>query len=182
MAPGKDLVRPPGAVVEPEFFKRCIRCNACVDVCPVHGLRPAHLLSGIRNVGTPELGTFCMMYLGLEHPSPEGNLEWKTKTVEREPCLRCVRECPTQALQRIGIEDLNLGLAVLNRDTCWGWLYGSCLLCVPTCPVDAISSYRERNPTVDKGKCIGCGQCTFVCPVDPPAIIVIPEGANRIQP
>ncbi len=41
------LLRPPGALDEPEFLSRCIRCGECMKVCPNNALQPT--LDGGRN-------------------------------------------------------------------------------------------------------------------------------------
>ncbi|MDR2636392.1 MAG: 4Fe-4S binding protein [Mycoplasmataceae bacterium] len=41
----------------------------------------------------------------------------------------------------------------------------SCGACISVCPVDAISFDKNNKATVDKNKCIGCGACISVCPV-----------------
>ena len=46
-----------------------------------------------------------------------------------------------------------------------------CMLCVHKCPAGAITIERKNGfdrPTVDPGKCIKCGLCNLVCPVNEP--------------
>ncbi|MDR0341053.1 MAG: 4Fe-4S binding protein [Mycoplasmataceae bacterium] len=38
-----------------------------------------------------------------------------------------------------------------------------CGSCCNVCPVDAITMEKGKA-TIDKNKCIGCGACTSVCP------------------
>jgi NADH:ubiquinone oxidoreductase subunit F (NADH-binding)/(2Fe-2S) ferredoxin/Pyruvate/2-oxoacid:ferredoxin oxidoreductase delta subunit len=39
-----------------------------------------------------------------------------------------------------------------------------CLLCLKSCPVDAISGERKKVHIIDQDKCIKCGACFDVCP------------------
>lgn len=156
--PSRSLVRPPGAVEEENFLRKCIKCGICVDVCPTHGLSPATLSDGIVNVGTPKLTGYCEIN-----------------------CTKCMDVCPTGALQRISVNEKDMGTAVIVKEKCRGWLYGTCLRCVERCPLDLIYATNGRNPVVDGEKCIGCAQCVIVCPVSPPAIYVVPEGAKRFH-
>lgn len=40
------MIRPPGSVSEPEFLKKCIKCDQCLNVCPTNVLQPATFLEG----------------------------------------------------------------------------------------------------------------------------------------
>lgn len=52
-------------------------------------------------------------------------------------------------------------LAVIDEDWCIG-----CTLCLPACPVDAITGAHKRLHTVVDAWCTGCELCVPVCPVD----------------
>ena len=171
----RTIVRPPGALVEEEFLSLCIRCNQCVDACPTEGLRPAGFGEGISNIGTPTLATYCMVFEGLKDPSPE-----RTVHDVGELCLLCTDVCPTGALQRVEAKDVDLGTAVVERDRCLGWIDGSCSKCVETCPILALYVEEGGGPVLRENRCWGCGQCVVVCPVDPWAIYITPEGAKRV--
>lgn len=41
-----------------------------------------------------------------------------------------------------------------------------CGACVAVCPVEAISFDEDGKAVIDKTKCIKCGTCEAVCPVD----------------
>jgi ferredoxin-type protein NapG len=146
-------------------LQACIRCGACIDVCPVRGISPAHLESGLRNLGTPHLTGYCMIYRGLETPSVDVNTEWKMS--ERtsgglQTCFDCIAVCPTGALEQVDVAHLQLGTAVVDHSYCKAWRYGSCTFpCEYVCPFDAISI--TAGPIVEEAKCVGCGQCEYVC-------------------
>ena len=50
-------------------------------------------------------------------------------------------------------------VAVIDAESC-----RRCALCVPTCPLGALSGRRGEVPVVDEGLCIGCGICVEACP------------------
>jgi len=156
--PKRKLVRPPGALVEEEFLSMCIRCGVCVDVCPTRGLSLATLDDGIVNVGTPKLTGYCKIN-----------------------CLKCTEVCPTGALQRITVDEVDMGTSVIIKERCRGWKYGTCMRCFERCPNKAIYLTNSKSPMVDVSKCRGCGNCVDACPESPPAVYIVPEGANRIK-
>jgi NADH-quinone oxidoreductase subunit F len=41
-----------------------------------------------------------------------------------------------------------------------------CLVCVKSCPVQAISGEKGSTPTIDRAICVKCGTCADVCPFD----------------
>ena len=166
MVPSPSLVRPPGVFQEDEFLKRCIRCRACADACPVRGIGLAHLEQGLRNVGTPVLAVpdrYCMIFKGLEKPSARLGAEWKSAHENGELCSECIQVCPTGALQHTNLDQLHLGTAVVYKDHCLAWQYLNCAFpCIDVCVFDAITV--ATGPVVDARKCVGCNQCSFVCP------------------
>ncbi len=156
----KALPRPPASLVEDEFLKYCTRCYRCIDVCPADALHPASILDGISNLGTPVL-------------------DW-TKCII---CMECVRICPTGAIKKVPKEEIDIGNAVINHDTCLAWQKTKrCKDCYKACKYDAIKLEKRRYPVVIEDKCIGCGLCTRRCPTDPKSIIVHYEKLTRYQP
>jgi NADH-quinone oxidoreductase subunit F len=55
----------------------------------------------------------------------------------------------------------------MNAEKCKG-----CLVCVKSCPVQAISGEKGSTPTIDRTMCIKCGTCAEACPFD--AIAKVP--------
>lgn len=169
----EGVLRPPGALPEPDFLARCVRCGLCAAACPTNTLQPAWLASGALGmfspVVTPARG-FC-------DPA----------------CHACARACPTTAIRRLADERTfaKIGTAEVLRDHCLAWAKKKrCLVCDEVCPYDAIAlkpepGYTVGVPHVDPARCAGCGFCEKHCPETVPAtgqkaIIVRPRDALRI--
>lgn len=154
-----DLVRPPGAVAEPDFLAMCARCQRCLDACAPLAIHPAPIQSGIANLGTPVLDTNkCVL------------------------CMECIRACPTGALTKIPKKEVFLGLAVIKKDVCFAWLKTRrCSECQKACPLHAVNLKQGRFPEIIAEKCNGCGICMRRCPTEPKAIFISPEGAKRTE-
>jgi len=173
--PNPGVPRPPGVFNEDEFQEKCIRCRACVNVCPSHALDAAHLDQGLRNLGTPVLlaaDRYCMVFKGLVYPPVDlasaknvasVGLAWKAQGNENaELCEQCIDVCPTQALQPATLAQFHLGTAVVHRENCFGWQYRNCSFpCVDACVFNAIT--LSPGPVVNPTKCTGCNQCAYVC-------------------
>jgi Fe-S-cluster-containing hydrogenase component 2 len=94
--------------------------------------------------------------------------------------MKCPPVCPTGALDRKLAEksDVRMGIAVINKDTCYAWQGTLCRSCYENCPIfdEAITMDAELRPVVNDKKCVGCGICENVCPVAEAAIIVKQKG------
>jgi len=175
------FIRPPGAVAEKEFLKKCLRCGACMQACPTHAVQPAVLQSGLEGLWTPLL------------VPASGYCEYE--------CNRCTQVCPTQALADLSLDEkkqFKIGTAVIDRSSCYTYADGyNCAVCEEHCPVpDKAIRFREVEVYNFRGKlkkvkqifvvpdlCIGCGICESVCPrTDAPAIRVGAEEEQRENP
>lgn len=154
-----NLVRPPGALDEPEFLASCSRCLRCLDVCAPMAIQPASIFSGPANLGTPVLETNkCIL------------------------CMECIRTCPTGSLSKIPKDEIFLGTAVILKDVCLAWLKTRrCRECEKACKPAAIVMEENRYPVILAEKCNGCGICMRRCPTEPKSIYISPEGARRTQ-
>jgi MauM/NapG family ferredoxin protein len=161
--PRRKPIRPPGALPEHQFVATCTRCGVCIGACLTGGLQPALLEAGLEGMWTPVL---------------VGRLGG----CEAE-CNLCGKVCNTQAIRYLALQEkkkVKMGKAVIDRDLCLAWGEERvCYICDEVCPVGAIGFVREKNPAFDKpvvrsDKCTGCGLCEWKCPVEPPAIYVIP--------
>lgn len=173
------ILRPPGALDEPDFLKTCIKCGLCVEACPYDTLMLAQ--PGDNNpIGTPFF-------------------------VPRDiPCymcddIPCVPVCPTGALEQDSVttevEDeltwditkIDMGLAVVDVESCIAFWGIQCDACYRACPLmdEAITLQYDKNertgkhaflkPIVHADACTGCGLCERACVTKKPAIYVLPN-------
>ena len=165
----RSVIRPPGAVPEEEFLDLCVRCGACLRVCPDSVLQPATVArQGVRGMWTPHA---VYSWAGCE-----------------TECNFCGNACPTGAIRALPIEEKRcaaMGVAVVRRDLCLPHSgVESCTICHDECKsagYGAISFVRVHAetregedgetvleggylaPEVDPVKCVGCGRCENRC-------------------
>ncbi len=176
--PDPSLIRPPGALEEAAFLARCVKCGACMKVCPTNGLQPASLEQGLEALWTPML------------VPKAGWCEFN--------CTLCGQVCPTGAIQRLTQEQKHatkIGLAMFDKNRCLPWAHATpCIVCEEHCPTHTKSIWfedvvvKDRNgqevplkqPRVDLKICIGCGICVTKCPIqDQAGIYVTSVGESR---
>ena len=145
--PQRNYLRPPGALSDDRaFVGACIGCGLCGEVCPPRCIR-FHTRDGGDRVNTPYIDPIargCTL------------------------CGKCMDACPTDALSRVALSEIDMGLARIDQTACYPWVgRGICGACATICPLgeraigfDFANIYR---PVVRKG-CVGCGQCVEVCP------------------
>lgn len=154
----KAVPRPPGALVEKEFLKFCARCYQCIDICPVDALYPAGVFDGMINWGTPVLDFKKCIF-----------------------CMECVKICPTNAIQKFPDDEINIGNAVIDRETCLPWSgQRACNNCFRACRYNAIR-VEDGNPIVIEENCNGCARCEQRCPTDPKSIVTYYENVTRYE-
>lgn len=90
-------------------------------------------------------------------------------------CERCMQVCPTGALVPIGKDEIRLGIAGIDEETCIAFKRSGCKICVKKCPEDAIIAVRANELIIDEAKCNGCGLCENVCPVGRPKLFNFAE-------
>lgn len=173
------LIRPPGAVEEAEFLRRCIRCGECMKVCIGQALHPAFLEAGATGLWTPLLVARL------------GYCEFN--------CTLCGQVCPTGAISKLALREKRknvIGLAVFDKDRCLPFARGEeCLVCEEHCPTaDKAIVFDEQTVHVDgekrqlkiprvlPDKCIGCGICETRCPVDGVSAIRITNELESRRP
>jgi len=181
-------IRPPGALPEEEFLKRCIRCGTCIRVCPTNAIQPAGLENGIEGLWAPRL------------IPRTGACDYR--------CNRCTQVCPTRAIEPLPLERKQhtaIGLARINRSRCIPWVGSeaysqgkspppecNCGVCEEFCPVPTkairfnivnVPGVGEiRRPYVVESLCIGCGNCERVCPVAGRAAIEVEGRRAFLEP
>jgi polyferredoxin len=172
------LIRPPGALEEEEFLKRCVKCGECMKVCITNGLQPTLLEAGLEGIWSPVLVPKI------------GYCEYR--------CTLCGQVCPSGAIQRLTVEDkveVRIGLAMIDKGRCLPYAHNTpCIVCEEVCPTPKKAIWfeevivkdrdgreiRVKQPHVDLNLCIGCGICETKCPVgNKPAIYVTNIGESR---
>lgn len=172
------LLRPPGALEEKEFLKRCVKCGECMKVCITNGLQPTLFEAGMEGIWTPTLVPRI------------GYCEYR--------CTLCGQVCPTDAIRKLPFAEkakVKIGLAMIDPGRCLPLAHGlPCIVCEEVCPTPKKAIWfeekrvRDRNgrlvtvkqPHVDLDLCIGCGVCETKCPVlGKPAIYVTNIGESR---
>ncbi|MFO7915459.1 MAG: 4Fe-4S dicluster domain-containing protein [Candidatus Krumholzibacteriales bacterium] len=173
-----ERIRPPGAVPEPEFLKKCIKCGECMKICLTNGLQPSLQQSGFAGLWTPILVPKI------------GYCEYQ--------CNLCSQVCPTGAIRNVSMEEkqsIKIGLAWFDRDRCIPHTAGlNCGVCEEHCPAPGKAIKFEeveatgrngfpfilKKPYVDQSLCIGCGICENKCVItDKPAIRVTSSNESR---
>jgi MauM/NapG family ferredoxin protein len=150
------ILRPPGAVSEADFLRRCTRCERCAQACPHGAIAPAPPVFGAA-AATPWID-----------PSAT-------------PCrlcddLPCIAACPTGALQPDGDR---MGTAWIQTLDCLNGLGSTCRVCREQCPVDGAIEFVGGMPRIHAELCVGCGVCHHACPAPSNAIAILPNAARR---
>jgi len=171
----KLLLRPPGAIKEEDFLKTCIKCGMCVEACPFDTL---------------------MLAKPGDH-KPLGTPYFEPRNIPCYMCddIPCVPVCPTGALDEssvttdgeLDIDIAEMGLAVVDAESCIAFWGIQCDACYRACPVlgEAITIDYEKNertgkhafmkPVVHSDPCTGCGMCERACVTEKPAIKIFPR-------
>ncbi|MDP6620508.1 MAG: 4Fe-4S dicluster domain-containing protein, partial [Nitrospinota bacterium] len=163
LAPGR-LMRPPGAIPEPDFLSTCHQCGTCIEACPADAIRFAKDGEDLP-VKTPVI------------------------VAAESPCvvcesLACMSKCPSGALLSVPRESIEMGLAQVDIGTCLAWNGDDeeCRVCFDMCPFKgtAITFHESaagglNGPVVHDEACTGCGVCEYYCPEGRIAITVEPS-------
>jgi len=182
-------LRPPGALAEPAFLARCVRCGECMKACPNNALQPAWSEAGVAGLWTPVV----VPRIGYCAAS----------------CVICGTVCPTGAIWEFtgqekgwdgdrrpdGAAPIRIGTAFYDRGRCLPWAMATeCIVCEEWCPTSPKAIYLRpaevaaadgsaktmRQPYLDPQQCVGCGACEYACPVQgSPAIYVASVGESR---
>jgi len=141
------VVRPPGALSEEEFLKRCIKCGECMRVCPTNVIQPGGIEGGLENLWTPVLNN-RIGSSGCQYN-----------------CVACGQICPTAAIRPVTLSEkhgkgefeeagpIKIGTAFVDRSRCLAWAMNRpCIVCEENCPLSPKAIYtREVFETVRDG-------------------------------
>lgn len=159
---GQSYIRPPGAIDEAEFVKRCIRCHKCGENCPNDVIR----------------------FVGPEGPPEARGTPY---LVPREKgcilCQTCNNGCPSGALRPVDPEayppppHMKMGVAELDPNLCHSNHGYICGICIRACPYEgvAMTAGPWESPQINEEACVGCGLCEQACVHMPQAIRIRPE-------
>ena len=165
-AGGTAYLRPPGAVDEDEFVRRCIRCHKCGENCSNAAIR----------------------FVGPEGPAEARGTPY---LVPREKacilCMKCNNGCPSGALRPIDTdhpalwEVTDMGTAALDENICHSFNGYICGVCIRACPLAgvALTAGLWEKPVLHPDKCVGCGLCEQACLHMPQAIRIRPAARGR---
>lgn len=148
---------------------KCISCGDCVDVCKVKGAMKGIFIDNLEDqkkliklvVNTLEkyIESQQVKLEALPHESllqltlPLSEI-WD-EALEIIPDTEVAHEIIENAVDRLKIR-----IVTWNADKCV-----KCQMCVPECPIGAISFDYEKNTIVrDKDKCCRCSICYQTCP------------------
>ena len=159
------VLRPPGAALEADFLDLCTGSAQCALACPADAILmlPREDGSGLEAPRIIPVDGACVVCDDLS----------------------CMKVCPTGALTLVPREEIRVGLAKVNHETCFSWnkLDEECNYCVTRCPIgESAIRIEEREdgkgPVIGEA-CVGCGSCEQHCPEYPGAVRVfpIPESA-----
>jgi polyferredoxin/formate hydrogenlyase subunit 6/NADH:ubiquinone oxidoreductase subunit I len=143
------IVRPPGALAEDEFVKRCIKCGQCMKLCPTNVIQPMGIEAGAINLWTPtmnnRIGTSGCQY----------------------DCVACGFVCPTAAIRPLTLAEklgkgkfsadgpVKIGTARFDHTKCLPWAFNTpCIVCQENCPVSPKAIYTREifNPVLSTDK------------------------------
>ena len=142
-----SVIRPPGALADPEFLGRCLKCGQCMRICPTNIIHPASLDSGLEGLWSPVL-----------------NFRIGTSGCQLN-CIACSHICPTAAIRPISLDEklgkgqfaqagpIRMGTAFVDRGRCLPWAMDRpCIVCEENCPVSPKAIFtREYFSTVRGG-------------------------------
>jgi len=133
------VIRPPGALPEEEFLKRCIKCGQCMRVCPTNVIQPGGIEGGLENLWTPILNNRI------------GSSGCQLN------CVACGQMCPTSAIRPITLAEkhgtgefaergpIKMGTAFFDRNRCLPWAMDKpCIVCEENCPVSPKAIYTQE--------------------------------------
>jgi len=150
------LLRPPGALAEPDFLNTCSQCQACVNACPADCIK-IETQPGGRGGSKPFIiaqESPCVVCSGLE----------------------CMFVCPSGALVPTRLANIDMGTALWDEQSCLLTNGHQCDACVQACPIGEVAIRIDGQRVSVLDGCTGCGMCEHRCPTRPGrSINVVPR-------
>jgi ferredoxin-type protein NapF len=158
--PKAAIIRPPASLKEKDFNFTCARCGNCSSACPTKIIHPNIDFTQPERLLTPEISmsdSYCL---------PE--------------CTSCGDVCPSGSISKFSVGEkskLLMASVRIDVDNCILQQNKECDLCKYHCAYQAIDIRRGGMdqlalPKLEKSRCVGCGACKIVCPVQ--VIEIIP--------
>jgi len=184
-------LRPPAALTEEDFLRKCIKCGLCAEACTT---RPNNI---DKETGEFKPGTLIMAK--AQDDVTIGTPYFIPRDVPCYMCddIPCVTACPSGALDvdlvtnsesgELDFKMMDMGLAVVDPNSCIAFWGIQCDACYRACPLmdDAIKLVYGRNertgkhaflkPEVNMDTCTGCGLCEKACVTEKAAIFILPR-------
>lgn len=154
-----DAITDAKSDIPPRITDTCVKCEICAETCPVGAVKVTESTSKVDEEG--------VRFKVKDVKVPHRKLKLKSITVDQEKCKDCesgvcIKFCPTGAIA------MDEGKVVIDTDLCVG-----CGACVNVCPEQAITLERELGPViktknllVDQETCVKCQVCEENCPVE----------------
>ena len=171
----KEFITVPRALPNDEFVARCIRCSACVQVCPTRALAQRDLSLNFKLIALPFL-----------EASKGGCSAWN------DGCSKCAEVCPSGAINKEQpLDKFKPALVVFDEKDCT-----NCMACFRACPVPGAVLFPNPQggeafdkeeaipfqlkvesspykPFINGEKCVGCGRCVSKC--IPRIMVLVPR-------
>jgi polyferredoxin/formate hydrogenlyase subunit 6/NADH:ubiquinone oxidoreductase subunit I len=142
-----SVIRPPGALTEADFLRRCLKCGQCMRICPTNIIQPAGMEAGVEGLWTPIL-----------------NFRIGTSGCQLN-CVACSFLCPTAAIRPLSLDEkrglndfasrgpIRIGTAFVDTGRCLPWAMDKpCIVCQENCPVSPKAIFvREFFSTIRGG-------------------------------
>jgi len=140
-----------------KILDNCVKCEICSQTCPVNAIKVIESKSDLEDDVTYKLKTKKVPHRTLRMEKID------VDPVKCTSCGNCVKFCPTGAI-KLHEE----GPAVIDKDSCIG-----CGACANVCSENAVSLerrlgsvFKTKKLAIDNDKCVACGVCEENCPVE----------------
>ncbi|ADD67722.1 4Fe-4S ferredoxin iron-sulfur binding domain protein [Denitrovibrio acetiphilus DSM 12809] len=182
-------LRPPAALKESTFLATCIKCGQCVQVCPYHSVTLLDMNYGVA-AGTPvikpdERGCYLCDLLPCVLACPSSALDHSVDDAfgvsMGKAYIDNIKDCLSYKESRLTDENIasltdgkpeKTDVERKLNQTLKSRVSTDCDLCERYCPfpekenaIGFVSENGKRIPEI-REKCVGCGVCVELCPVN----------------